>query len=232
MKKRDDFPDKKHVVLPVIHVSNVNQAIANAFIAKRAGCDGIFLINHGITYGDLICSYQAVRRLFPDWWIGLNFLDRLPEEIFGIIPQDVSAIWIDNAMINIHTRNQDYAELISKQRKRSDWQGMYFGGIAFKYQEAVPDNKLERITETAAHYMDVITTSGSETGIPPNPQKIQRMSNVWKGKIPLAIASGISSENIHLYPDCKFFLVATSIGRNFYNLDLELTKKLVELARL
>ena len=225
---KNDFPDKKHVVLPVIHVSNVNQALANATIAKRAGCDGIFLINHNILCNDLLYIYQAVRNIFPDWWIGLNFLDLAPREVFEVIPESASAIWTDNAMINEQTEHQNEPELIAMARKKSGWKGMYFGGVAFKYQSLV-DN-VERATELAIRYMDVITTSGRKTGSPPDPEKISRMKKV-AGNVPLAIASGISVENVKLYPECQFFLVATSISRNFYNLDPSLTEELINAVK-
>ena len=227
--KRDDFPNRKHVALPVIHVQNENQAIANVAIAQERGCDGVFLINHQIDCYELMDIYREIRKFFPDWWIGLNLLDVLPEKVFGIIPSDVSAIWTDNAMIESHTRDQPYADLISKVRKKSGWKGMYFGGVAFKYQ--APVHNIEKVTEIAMHYMDVITTSGTKTGSPPDPEKIRRMKEVVQDVAPLAIASGIRAENVHLYPGCKFFLIATSISRDFYNLDPNLMEDLVSAIR-
>lgn len=59
--------------------------------------------------------------------------------------------------------------------------------------------------------MDVVTTSGPATGQAADIAKIKTM-RASLGKTPLAIASGISPENISLYlgvADC--FLVATSL---------------------
>ena len=51
----------RHVVLPVIHVKSPSQAVRNARLARDLGCDGVFLINHGISYGQLITAHTAVN---------------------------------------------------------------------------------------------------------------------------------------------------------------------------
>jgi len=38
----------RHVVLPIIHAEAVEQVLCNAEIARDAGYDGVFLINHGM----------------------------------------------------------------------------------------------------------------------------------------------------------------------------------------
>ena len=68
----------KHVVLPVIHVSNEEQAIRNTAIANEAGADGIFLINHSISSDDILEIHEKVVEQFPGWWVGINCLGLNP----------------------------------------------------------------------------------------------------------------------------------------------------------
>lgn len=225
---KDDFPGKKRILLPVIHVSNYEQALHNSLIAEDTGCDGVFLINHHINHQKLIAIFNRLSNVFPKLWMGLNFLDLWPSEAFQVIPKKASGLWTDNGLIAENIPDQKAAETISQKRIESGWEGMYFGGVAFKYQHSVQN--LEQVASAAAMHMDVITTSGERTGCPPDQEKILRMKSAT-GDIPLAIASGISAENIHLYPDCKFFLVATSISKDFLNFDPVLLKKLVKAAR-
>jgi len=58
---------------------------------------------------------------------------------------------------------------------QSNWKGIYFGGVAFKYQEDVTD--LAKVAVAAMPFLDVITTSGVGTGIAPNLEKIKHMKN-------------------------------------------------------
>jgi hypothetical protein len=93
----------RHVILPVMHVESHDQAHRNADIARSQGCDGIFLINHGIPYTELLEIHHRVVEDFPHWWIGVNCLDLTPCEVFLKISDEVDGIWVDNAMIDERT---------------------------------------------------------------------------------------------------------------------------------
>lgn len=107
----------------------------------------------------------------------------------------------------------------------SGWQGLYFGGVAFKYQRAVGD--LATAARLATHYMDVVTTSGAGTGTAASAGKIQTLKSAI-GSFPLAIASGVSPENVHHYLDtADCFLVASAISTTWTELDPERVESLV-----
>ena len=214
------------VILPVIHVEDIDQVLRNAAIAYEQGCDGVFLISHGSSsYVDLMGVQRALYQEFSNWLIGVNCLDLAPVEVFGKVSQEVSGIWVDNAMIEEKFEDQIEADIIKETREKSGWQGLYFGGVAFKYQRAVYD--LAKAARIAMDYVDVITTSGQATGKPAYLRKIIEMKQ-GIGDKPLAIASGITPQNIDDYlkvADC--FLVATGISKNFWELDVSLVKELV-----
>ena len=228
MKFYEIFKNQK-VILPVIHVLGVNQTIENAKIAFSEGSDGIFLINHDYNHSHLLTVFRIVREKFPDKWIGINCLDLYPHDVFNVITNDVNGVWVDNAGIDENSKQQNYAEIVQKKIKQTNWQGLYFGGVAFKYQRKV--DELEKAAAIASKYMDVITTSGPATGHAAEIEKIKRIRK-GAGKHPIAIASGITPENVINYlPYANAFLVATGIGKDFYHLDPQKVKKIIDVVR-
>lgn len=229
MTSYHDVFSGRHAVLPVIHVVSDSQAFENATIAEQAGADGVFLINHSISVDQLISVYCKLRDRMADWWIGLNCLGSSAQEAVLAIPEDVSGLWTDCAEIDESSADQPAAEAILKARNQSGWGGLYFGGVAFKYQRHVTD--FVSAARTAAKYMDLVTTSGPGTGRAADPAKIKTMKQAI-GEASLAIASGITPDNVVQYLDCAdCFLVATGISRSFTELELSLVQKLVNRVR-
>lgn len=229
MSKYREIFSSRHSVLIVIHVESEKQSLRNCEIAQEAGVDGVFLINHGISSKDLLEIHHKAFQVFPDWWLGVNCLENTPNETFNIVNKEVAGIWVDNAMIDETSKNQSLADWTREAQEESGWQGLYFGGVAFKYQKIVKD--LEMASEIAMKYMDVVTTSGPGTGQAADTTKVQRMKKAL-GNFPLAIASGITVENVENYLDyADCFLVATGISRYWAELDEELVKLLVEKVR-
>jgi predicted TIM-barrel enzyme len=166
---------------------------------------------------------------FPDWWIGVNCLDLSPSQVFEVITDEVAGVWVDNAMIDERESRQVQAEAIQLAREQSGWQGLYFGGVAFKYQRFVTD--VGRAARLAAEYMDVVTTSGPATGEPADLVKIQTMKAAL-GDVPLAIASGTTPENVGGYLDiADCFLVATGISKSWLEFDEDRVRAFVTRVR-
>lgn len=219
----------RHAILPVIHVESLEQALRNTKIARDAGSDGVFLINHGMADEALLAVHDAVADAHPGWWVGVNCLGLSPEQVFAVVSPKVGGVWIDNAGIEEGQEDQPYAERVSAVRQSRALGCLYFGGVAFKYQRHVDD--LEAACRVAARYMDVVTTSGPGTGHAADVEKIRRMKQALDGT-PLAIASGITPENVADYlPYADSFLVATGISRSFTELDPVRVRALVERAR-
>ena len=223
------FSRHRHVLLPVIHVEDEAQALREARVARDADCDGVFLINHDISSEKLLDIHGGVADEFPDWWIGVNCLGRSPAEVFEVINDKVGGVWADNAGIDERVDDQSEAARNLFVQRRTGWRGLYFGGVAFKYQREVED--LSAATRMAARYMDVVTTSGPGTGQSASLEKIARMKSAL-GAIPLAIASGITPENVSTYlPHADCFLVATGISKSWSEFDPVKIKALVKAVR-
>ncbi len=211
-------------LFPVIHVLDEAQAIRNAEIAFEAGAHGLFLINHEtspgnrpLSFADLLEIHAAVAAHFPDQWIGVNCLDLPAAEVFQHLTPQVAGVWADNGEIDEHATKQTAAEQILEAKTATGWNGLYFGGVAFKYQKLVDD--AARAADIAQNFMDVVTTSGPATGKRASTSKIKMMKEAIGDK-PLAIASGVTIENVAAYlPYVDYFFVATGISQNFYELD-------------
>ena len=150
------FPNR-HTILPVIHVESFEQALRNVHVAHEEDCDGVFLINHRIRHGDLLRIHGEIHSRFPEWWIGVDCLDLSPEDVFRHVGADVSGIWLDNAMIDERTDMQENAVSIQSAWIESGFTGLYFGGVAFKYQRRVED--LARAAKISRTYLDLVTTN-------------------------------------------------------------------------
>lgn len=219
----------RHVVLPVIHVENESQALRNTQIAFEEGADGVFLINHSISSASLLRIHSVVAERFPDAWIGVNCLDLWPADVFRRIPDRVDGVWADNAMIDESSELQPDAQSVLDARQASGSRSLYFGGVAFKYQRHVDD--LTSAALKATDFMDVVTTSGPGTGHAAHVDKIRVMKKALGG-FPLAIASGITPDNIEDYlPHSDCYLVATGISKSFTQLDEALLDRLITRVR-
>ncbi|MFN5998280.1 MAG: BtpA/SgcQ family protein [Paracoccaceae bacterium] len=221
------FGSNGPVVTPVIHVLSTAQALANLEVLRAAGCPGAFLINHDFGRDAFLPILREVRRAMPDLWLGVNFLaedGRVGFAALGALAAEghaFQALWADDACLDERQADQLDAKAIAAARADSGWEGMYFGGVAFKKQRPVADADLERAARLGAEWMDVVTTSGLATGQAPDLAKIARF-RASIGDAPLALASGITPENAgHFAADVDCFLVATGINHpgDFYNID-------------
>lgn len=202
----------KTEIIPVIHMVDIQQVTLNVAICLKCRIPKVFLINPNNSVDELIKAAYHIKKHCPDVWVGLNMLGLTAEEALTRPLFGIDAIWSDSSLP------------LHKSHLCEDYDGMFFGGLAFKYQPQPKD--LKSACELSKFITDVATTSGSGTGEPPTTLKIKTIRE-YLGEHPMAIASGISSENIHLYKDLvNYLLVATSItDKNEFIIE----EKLIEL---
>lgn len=213
-------------IIPVIHVLYENQAKQEIQKMLNCGLKKCFLISHGrYNYYQLIALAKNLKLINKDLWIGLNLLD-LGESSFenaAFFNNIIDAIWIDNSHIGVDKQKSDK---LVKSWQKSDFKGLYFGGVAFKYCKQ-PNNLIEA-TKEACNSMDIITTSGLATGIAADLNKIKTMKEA-AGDKSLAIASGVKSSNIKEFKEfIDYFLVASSIEDSFGNISEVKLNELIE----
>ncbi|WP_439619965.1 BtpA/SgcQ family protein [Hyphomonas sp.] len=226
-------------VLPVIHVLDQALTKSNIEILIESGAHGCFLINHDFEAALMLPIIVQMRKLFPELWLGVNFLGVDVQDAFGMLAEldksacQVDGYWADDAHIIDGRTEQSAAKHISQIRERSGWKGLYFGGTAFKYRRAISPEDYNAVAQIAAEHMDVVTTSGPSTGEAAAPSKIAAF-RAGLGQQALAIASGITPDNAPLYKDADCFIVATGINRpgNFYEIDPARLSRLIEVARV
>ena len=200
---RKHFKSTGPAVLPVIHTLDETQAERNVAAAMRCGAHGVFLINHDFEYQRLLPIIKTVRQRFPALWLGVNFLAVTGKQAFPVLSalQEegtvVDAYWADDARIDEHAAAQTEAIEIDKLKRDGAWNGMYFGGVAFKKQREVKAADFDTSATIACKHMDVVTTSGVATGEAADLQKIETFRQACVAH-PLAVASGINPQNVSL----------------------------------
>ncbi|MEU5852900.1 BtpA/SgcQ family protein [Saccharopolyspora shandongensis] len=218
-------------IFPVVHVTGIEQSVAEVTRAVRHSVDGVFLIDHDANDARLVEAIRAVRDEFPGIFLGANFirralapaLDMLGAAFADDIPVD--AIWADN----VPALSAGNAELTPVDRR--GWDGLHFGGIAFKYQPEVALEDLPALGEAAVSHVDVVTTSGPGTGQAADVSRLHAI-RAGIGSTPLAVASGITPENVESYLDVvDHALVATGISRPGGGIDEARLSALVVRAR-
>lgn len=215
----------RRVLIPVVHASGADQAITSTQIAAKAGCEAVFLIGHGMSYRNLLYVFDEVVLTQTCTWVGLNFLDLSPIEAASHMPVEANGCWVDDGMIDETSSSQTEADRLIRALSSRDRPPLLFAGVAFKGQRQPVD--LESTCKLAKRF-DVVTTSGLGTGIAADPAKIRRMRAAL-GDHPLALASGVTADNVADYPGVNCFLVGTSLEDDFGMLIYEEVARLREL---
>jgi uncharacterized protein len=224
MNRIEEVFGTRRVLLPVIHPINADEAMRSVQVAWDAGVRGIFLIDQGMSRGEVLDLILDVRKRHPKLWVGLNLLGKPPAEILrlglGACAGRLDGIWTDNAGIDEDAAEQPQAQAFVDARARAGWNGLYFGGVAFKYQREVPAEKLSRAASTAKAFMDVLCTSGPGTGQAADPAKVIGLRNGLGPDGALALASGVTDDNVAGFlPHVDAYLVGTGIEKDFGVLD-------------
>lgn len=214
---------QRRVLLPVVHPVSERKARESIQAVVDAGCKGVFLINQGMSSDQVLALALDVRREHPALWIGINLLGSRPIDTLrrGLVALDgrLDGIWVDNAGVDRAPDALGDADAFVAARRELAWSGLYFGGVAFKYQPEVSADRLPTVCATAARYMDVVTTSGPGTGQPADLAKVRAMRSAL-GDAPMALASGVDATNIADYlPYVDAYLVGTSLETELGVLD-------------
>jgi len=230
-KFRESFPDKISV-LAVIHADTLEQTISNVKIAVENNLSWVFLINHKISWMDLIDIFEKTRREFEKTWMWINLLRH---NLYGTINEvglmemkwcRVDWIWVDNPEIKWINPGYDNQDKIKKGIDFLWWKWLYFWWVAFKYQ--APVENLEFACVQWRKYLDVTTTSWPGTWEAVDIEKLRKIRE-FSGDHPIAVASGTNDKNIIDSSEfADIFLVSTHLNKqwDFLNLDPEKVKRM------
>lgn len=210
----------------VIHYLNDNQAMRNAQRAYLGGCDGVMLIEMGGRDHEPVFVAGAIKRRFPDLRVGLNFLRASSARQMPLGQVDsLDATWTDRQLT--HSSGSSWADAeaaASLLRSRNDHE--LFCGVAFKYQDHEPDPVVSAYKARSLGFIP--TTSGPGTGEAADPKLVQQIRDGIGHGSPLAIASGITPQNVSQFaPHVTDILVSTGISSTFHELSDILIEDLI-----
>jgi predicted TIM-barrel enzyme len=225
-------------VFPVVHIHEESVAKDQAMIAIEEGADGVYLIdNHSHTPSRLFRVVKLLNQVYPRPFIGINILGLRPSQQLdwcgsaldaGAISKAPGAVWSD-----LMDLDDDAAILKGTDRRLRNV--ITLGAASFKDQDETEDPEISAESAMrAAVFSDIVVTSGSGTGIPPSKEKVDAMKDAvstLNGK-ELAVASGVSPDNVSSLSSADQVLVASSIetfkGSGVFDAD-EL-KRMIETA--
>lgn len=214
-------------ILPVIHYLNAETAIDQANLAFEAGADGVFLISHQGQDLELPPVASTIKMAHPGKSVGLNFLTAgIEQACSSVLEYGLDLVWGDSC--GVSSAGLDALGERLRVFVETHPHIQVFASVAFKYQ---PLEVYPQIAANNAFTAGFIpTTSGSATGQPPTVDKIAGMSVVTGGC--LAVASGMSVENVSLYAKyLSHILVATAVSMDEHHFDFELLSRFVGLVR-
>lgn len=208
------------VLLPVVHPVSEDEAMNSVGVAVEAGVKGVLLINQGMSPDEVLALVMTVRGRFPQLWVGINLLGLFPSEVLrrglAACAGRLDGIWTDNGDIDEDAPSQPLAQEFVDARRALGWNGLYFGGVAFKYQRSVLPDNLGRAAAKALPFMDVICTSGPGTGKEAAVDKVVAIREGIGPSGALALASGVTDSNVTDYlPYVDAYLVGTGIEQEF-----------------
>jgi predicted TIM-barrel enzyme len=199
----------------VIHHLDLQTSLEQVGIARACGADGVFLISHHQDDEAVLVAASAAKEFFTEFQVGINLLSSDPRYACQqALARSLDMVWADYMGVDSFAFTAMGLELSEFALKTPQIQ--LFASVAFKYQ-AVETNP-KRAALNALRLGFIPTTSGVGTGHAPQLDKIESMSKEVKGR--LAIASGMTPENIHLFaPYVSHVLVSTGVSKDEYHLD-------------
>lgn len=196
-------------VWPVIHYKTIRQALDSAAIVERCGCPGVFLISMDGRDDELDQAIMAVKSRYTRLKVGGNFLSLPPlEALTRCLELEIDATWTDRPGVTSFGANAEALQIRKVLTQHPEHR--FFGSVAFKYQ--APELFPAQAAVAAANLGMIATTSGAATGEAADVAKLRMMKEAL-GTSPLALASGVSPDNAHLFvPHIDYFLVSTHIS--------------------
>jgi predicted TIM-barrel enzyme len=195
-------------IWPVIHLKDDNRTIANAQVAARCGCPGVFLIAMNGDDTMIDPAAKLIRREVPDLKIGINMLSAAPAfAVCHSINHGYDATWSDYAwqdsVIEKHIGSRDHK---------------FFAAVAMKGETHDEPNPEASAREAVARGF-IPMTSGSGTGVTAPLDKIKRLRAAIGPDAPLAMSGVNPNRAYQLTPLATHFLVATCISSDFYTFE-------------
>ena len=206
------FGKSTQILLPVLSCHNAAQFMKNIEVLfSHSAVDGVWIESANCTSDVLQEVITEFRKVYPGRWIGINLIGETFVAVMEFLKDSTpDGIWMDRSYLT-DADYQTLPNLILDFFQRSGWQGLYFGGVLFKYVNTHFADE-EKLCQNAREYMDVLTTSGAGTGIAIDNNKLVKIKLSVGTKQVVAVASGITAENIATIKNhCDIYMLRTAI---------------------
>lgn len=215
-------------VFPVVHIndSNVFTAVREGERAFNMGADGVYLIDHfncAKNKRPLFDAYYNLVDDSKDRYVGINILGLGPVGAMRALARTIgksnglikppSGLWVDD----MREDGLDRSAAIELRDSSPTLKSVrLLGGIAFKYTGSYTEDPTMALYETEwlKDSVDVVVTSGASTGREPTVEKLIAMKQA-AGDKPLAVASGVSVDNIQKYENIVNEIIVSSSIETF-----------------
>jgi len=212
--------EKTKILMPVIYIRNYEQTIKNMEIIKRNDIKYVWLKGTYCEDKIFIEIFKIVRKKYPEIFIGLNFSSPNMKNTFNYLNNLIisetrpNALWIDESRID-DTISQKSAAEIQNFIHKINFKDLYFGGILIKNK--YNKDSLEKITENASKYVDVITTSVEAKEKKTEIEKLIRIYDLNKKfdidlKCFVAVETDVTLKDINEFINyCNIIIIGPSI---------------------
>lgn len=202
-------------IIPVIHHKNEVLSMNNAEMCAKNKAYGVYLISMDGDNSGLSALARRIKLSFPELMVGINLLGYSAiDSIYEGLNYSLDMTWSDCPVVTGNSITEE-AQRIKEEIKYT--KHLFFNSVAFKYQKVEKNIPQAVLNSQILNFIP--TTSGEATGHAADLSKIKTMKQSL-GNYPLAIASGLTPENVHEYtPYIEYGLVATGISEDFYTFD-------------
>lgn len=199
-------------IIPVIHHKNELLSMQNAEMCAKNKAYGIYIISMDGDNEGLSALARRIKLSFPELMVGINLLGYSAiDSVYESLNYSLDMTWSDCPVVTGQVITNE-AQLIKEEIKYT--KHFFFNSVAFKYQKVEKNIPQAVLNSQLLNFIP--TTSGEATGHAADLSKIQSMKQSL-GHYPLAIASGLTPENVKQYtPYIEYGLVATGISEDFY----------------
>lgn len=221
--------EKEKVLLPVISIVSEDQTTNDVAIAYKSGADGVIIAD---TFGAnplfLNRIYTSIKRIFDDYWIGLNYLSQNITEAIEHTPDELQGLYVHNLFTHHQARGGAFHESNRKNMRDIQlWNGLYFGAIELKGK--LETKEVKEIARLTIPNIDVLVVNSGNEHEPPLIENIKALKNEL-GCHSLSISSGINEENIQQFlPFVDCFIVDSSIKKDNGELDRRKVEQLEKI---
>jgi hypothetical protein len=152
----------KKLIIPIIYYKKKEDVLRNVDFCIKANVDGIILATtKHISDEDFLDLGKEIKSCYNNLWIGYNFIDKKPLEVFDFLTQyniKIDGIIIENSMNGVYEYKEQAIELYEeynyyKQKVKKDI--VYIGGVGLK-KFKIPENFFSAIHNYSMNKLDVV----------------------------------------------------------------------------